>query len=324
MFGFCVHRHSNQSAWLAPLVMLWVGMPFAALAQEASGPASVPVVAKVKKSTPSGSQKGTVIVPEGTIFQTPSFDGQVIGTVGEGQIFDISLGKLGAFYKIRIRPGLLGWISEAEIKPNAGTQMQGPDTPPDEGTSPAGRSAKGDKAPVEKKKVISGRRFRGLALENINYSEKTMGKIRRDVLLFYGLKFSGPNTVFSGFVETDAEILFHSGAPGYYQAATGNPASGFIMMGNFLFETTVPQGRDSMLFYGFGPNFRLSHIETSLKNDPDAGSYRAYAMDDMTIGAVFNLGATYAIGSYALRLEGRYYWETQQYFSFGLAIQKEF
>ncbi|HRO68601.1 MAG TPA: SH3 domain-containing protein [Pseudobdellovibrionaceae bacterium] len=274
----------------------------------------------VEAQRKAGSQKGIITVPEASIFNQPNFEGQVIGMANQGQVFDISTGTRDSFYKIRLRPGFTGWISEAEIRPINSNQAKKIETQRKKAMAEA-------KKPPErrpKRKPLEQRRFRGLALESMNFSEKTMGKTRRSGLLLYGLKVSGPNTLFDGEIETDAEILFHSGAPGYYQEATGHPAGGFLMVGNFLFQTTMPKGENLMAFYGFGPSFRLSHFEVSLSDDPSPGGERSYALDDMTIGAVFNFGAMMTFGSYAARLEARYYWETQQYMSFGLAFQKEF
>lgn len=276
--------------------------------------------APAQEKASAGSQKGIITVQEASIFNQPNFDAQVIGMVNEGQVFDISTGTRESFYKIRLRPGFTGWISEAEIRPIDAGQAKKIETRRKK------NQAQMKKAPEKrpKSKPLDQRRFRGLVLESMNFSEKTMGKTRRGNLLLYGLKFSGPNTLFDGEIETDTEVLFHSGAPGYYKEATGNPAGGFLLMGNFLFQTTLPRSENLMVFYGFGPSFRLSHFEVSLSNDPSAGGKRSYALDDMTVGAVFNLGALMTFGSYAARLEGRYYWETQQYMSFGLAFQKEF
>ncbi|MBX3040781.1 MAG: SH3 domain-containing protein [Bdellovibrionaceae bacterium] len=322
MFGSFASRRFGTLLLLATLCGLT-----AAEAQQKKATRRAPAQASPAAAAPApakaaaGSQKGIITVAEASIFNQPNFDGQVIGMAGEGQVFDISTGTRDSFYKIRLRPGFTGWISEAEIRPINSGQAQKIETQRKKTVQAQAKKA-AEKRP--KAKPMDQRRFRGLALESMNFTEKTMGKTRRSNVLLYGLKVSGPNTLFEGDIETDTEILFHSGAPGYYKDATGNAAGGFMLMGNFLFQTTIPRSENLMAFYGFGPSFRLSHFEVSLNNDPGPGGKRSYALDDMTVGAVFNLGAVMSFGSYAARLEGRYYWETQQYMSFGLAFQKEF
>lgn len=57
----------------------------------------------------------------------------------------------------------------------------------------------------------------------------------------------------------------------------------------------------------------------------DEINQKSYDLSDMTLGAVFGVGLNLMLGDqYALRLDGRYYWESERYFALGLAIQKEF
>lgn len=270
----------------------------------------------------ASSQKAVITVPEATVFKEADFDGPVLGSLREGQVYDISVRKLGPFYRIRIRPGVMGWISEAEVQVislSQARQLEGERRRAQQ----EGREAEASPA-RRSSKEFDQRRFRGFVLESVNFKEDTMAASRQESLLFYGFKMSGPGTLFEGELETDAEILIHPGAPSYYRQATGNSASGFIVIGNFLFLTQIPQSETMMPYYGFGPSFRLSHFKVSLSDDPTPGNSRSYTLEDLTLGAVFAGGVAFSFRDYALRLEGRYYWEAQRYTSFGLAFQKEF
>lgn len=271
----------------------------------------------------AASQKGLISSEETYIFKEADPDSDVLAVLPPGKSYDISTGKLNGFYKIRLKPGMIGWVNEMDIK------VDGQPSPPKRGA----KKTPGKKTTVAKKKEATPqrpstplhlKRFRGLALESVNFTEDTMGQVRSENLLFYGFKWSGNNTFIEGEVYTDTEILFHSGAPKYYETATGKDAGGFILMGNFLFQTDVPFSRKAMAFYGFGPAFRYSHFEATLDNDPSAGKTRSYALEDMTVGAVFNAGVAFAIARSAVRMDLRYYWEIQRYTSLGLAFQLDF
>lgn len=281
----------------------------------ASAP-SKPAPAKKPARKKPVSQKGMITAEIATIFREPNFDSEVMATARPKQVFDISIGKRGPFYKIRLKPGVTGWISDAEVKPMGQVSSRS--------QTKRAKTAKAEPAkrtPPPKSKPFHLLKHRGLGLEFINFTEDTMGKVRNESLIFYGYRFSGENTLTEGMY-TDAEILFHFGAPGYYEDATGRGADGLIMLGNFMFVTTVPQSRNVMAYYGFGPMFRFSQFRTELL---EKGKYKGYELTDVNLGAVFGLGIGVAIGDrYAVRLDGKYYWETQRYTSFGLAFQVEF
>ena len=256
------------------------------------------------------AQKGTIVNDGALIYQDASFDSPVINTLKRGQVFNISTGKKGPFYKIRLKPGSLGWVADTDIKPGVHNFK------PTKKEKPKVTSL--DRA---KKRPFSRQRYRGPVLEYVTFQETTMSKTRRDPLLFYGFKWSGPNTLFDGDIYTDANVLFHYGAPKYYADITGKSADGWIILANFLFETFLPQGRDVGIFYGFGPMFKYSHFNLTART---GSTDLTYAADDMSIGAVFNLGVAARFGEYDLRLDGKYYWEKEKYPSLGVAVQALF
>lgn len=276
------------------------------------------------------SQKAVVIVEEATIFKDPNFDGEVIGSAKGGQVFMISIGKKEMFYKIRLKPGVTGWVSDADIRPIGAAGAAAQKTPAKPGDKKKAGKKDPKQAAAEKKKApkkgkpIQLNRYRGLAIEFINFTEDTMGKVRSASLPFYGFRWTGQNTLMGPESYIDSEILFHTGAPSYYEDATGNSAGGFILTGNFLFVTDVPQSRNVMAYYGFGPMFRFSQFHAKLSNVPTNGKTKEFEMADASIGGLIAGGVAVAISDkYAVRLDGRYYWETQRYTAFSLAIQME-
>lgn len=245
------------------------------------------------------AQKGTVVADEAMVYQDPDFDAPILAKLHMGQVFSISTGKKNGFYKIRIKPGSTGWVSDAEIQPGVHKKL----TP---------EEIKENTEEVEaKSKPYFASRFRGISLDMINFTEDTMGAERNASTLFYGVNFHGYNTLFSGEIFTESNLLFHSGAPSYYEDYTKQSASGFIFIADFLLQTVIPSTQNFLYYYGFGPMFKYSHFDLQLGGGNSAKNYSA---DDMTLGALFNVGVGFRAGNFSVRPQVKYYWEKSGYF----------
>jgi len=266
------------------------------------------------------SQKAKVINEGAQVYKDADFDAPVLTQLKAGQVYDISLKTKGPFYKIRIKPGLTGWIADTDVRTG---KAAGVKTPPDAGKKPVPeKTPKKDEKNefLEKKPTRSfyGSRYRGPVLAYLTYNENTMGDLRSQNLPFYGFKVQGPHTMFTGDLRTDADFLFHFGAPSYYEKGTGFPASGWIFITDFVFETAYPQSKWHMLTFGFGPMFKYSHYQVTLLQNSKQVSY---SLDDMNLGAVFDGGLAFRIAdTYALRFNVKYYWEKTKYWGGSLTF----
>ena len=272
-------------------------------------------IAQIKSTTTAetGSQKGQVIAEDLVdIYKDPDFDSKVIGRAEPGKIYDISKYPKGPFYKIRLKHGLLGWISDAEVKPTT-AQIE-----PQKKNKPI--KEKAESKEISKKPFLK-MRFRGPSIEIVNWIEDTAAATRTETLNFYGMNWSGYNTMISGDVYTDANLLFALNAPKYYQRVTGNSAGGWIFKMNFLFQTPLPQTKYYLLYYGFGPSFTYSHFDVTLVEN---SKNQSYALDDMSVGAVFNIGLSFKIGTISPRVSVKYYWEKKQMPAVALSLGWEF
>ncbi|KHD87758.1 MAG: hypothetical protein OM95_12135 [Bdellovibrio sp. ArHS] len=255
------------------------------------------------------AQQATVLLDGALVYQDADFDAPVIATLKRGAVHSISTGKKGPFFKIRLKPGSVGWISDTDVKPGV-YKLAAPK-----------EEKKRVEEKEEKRKPFFATRYRGPALDFINFTEDTLGQERSEFLPFYGVKFNGFNTIFTGEIYTEGNILFHLGAPKYYSEVTGKGGDGFIFLADFLFQTVLPQGKNGIFFYGFGPMFRYSHFTLEVPNGTKTLSYSA---DDMTLGAVFDLGLSWRFGRYSVRTDAKYYWERTKYYGFGLNLGWEF
>lgn len=265
------------------------------------------------------SQKAVVLNEGALVYKEADFDAPVLTRFKAGQVYEISLKTKGPFYKVRVKPGVVGWIADTDVRPKNAAKVQN-----DKGVTvkKPDKKEENDSFPEKKKpqKSFYSSRYRGPMLAYLSYTENTMGDLRTQTLPFYGVKIAGPNTMFDGDLRTDAEFLFHSGAPAYYQTSTGFPASGWTFLTDFIFETASPQSKWHMLTFGFGPMFKYSHYEVSL-NALQNAKQATYSLDDMVFGAVFDVGLAFRIAdTYALRFNVKYYWEKTKYWGGSLTF----
>lgn len=261
------------------------------------------------------SQKATVVHEAAVVFKDADFDSAQIAEVKGGEVYEISNLKKGIFYKIRLKDGQLGYIADNEVRPGvlnkAKKQSQSNQKENQNGNIKS--NTVGNK---NSSKPFITKRYRGPKIEMVNFTEDTMGKTANETLGFLGLNVAGQNTMFAGETYADANLLFYSGAPSYYKKATGNAASGYILLANFSLETTIPMAKTYMFFYGFGLGLRMSHFDVTLNETSRSVSY---ALDDITIGALLNSGVAFQTGASSIRLDLKYYLEKKFYPALGLS-----
>ena len=274
-----------------------------------------------KAVNPNAAQKALISGEQAYIFEQPNFDSEVITILTPSKTpYYISSGKWGPFYKIRLAPGKTGYVLDSDIRILKDPKNKSQDK---------NKKIEGEPADPKKKQARKPRRaasfknarYWGPVLQMTDFTENTMGNIHHQYLPFYGVKVSGAQTVFDDDTNTEADFLLHWGSPSYYTDATSNTAAGFLLFADLLWQSLQQQSKNVMTFYGAGPLFRYSHISSTLT----IGSTKSeYALDDMVLGAAFNAGMVTRLSEYALRLDAKYYWEKQKYWSIGLAFQFEF
>lgn len=258
------------------------------------------------------AQKATVITDGALVYQEADFDAPVILTLKRGDVFSVSIGKKGPFYKIRIKPGTLGWVADTDVKPGV-VKL----TPLPEDKRLFDKS--GEKSP--QKKPFFATRYRGPSFTYVNFTEDTLGQERSSFLPFFGAKFNGFNTVISGEIYTEGNIMFHFGAPSYYADVTKKTAQGFVVISDFLLQTVSVLGKSQLFFYGLGPMVKYSHFEIQVPNGTSTSNYSA---DDLNLGVVANVGLAFRLGDLSLRTDAKYFWERTKYYALGVNLGWEF
>lgn len=290
------------------IFLAWPGEQMQAQAQPVATPQAPTVIAEIVGEYPY-------------VYAQPDFDSPVFATLKTGTYYRVSKQQFDlGFHRISFAKGKNGYISSSEIK-----IVTKPLVRQSKQKSASGHVRVNEKKEVKKKptKPIYISRYQGVIFEQQNYIEDTMSKTRSDNILFFGYRLVGFNTLFSGEMSTDLAILYHSGAPGYYEKITGQPTSGQIINMQFTFDTIIPLAHSFMASYGFGPMIKYSHFQVSLKNPAGFGN-DSYVLDDMNFGVLFRLGAATRIGIFGLRADVKYYIESKQYIGVNVSTLYEF
>ncbi len=148
------------------------------------------------------------------------------------------------------------------------------------------------------------------------YKESINGGDYSANLLTYGLKLTGTDVLLGGAL-MDVNILFHYGAPEYYDRLSVTKPTGFISWMDFNLLLPVMMREDSLIGIGLGPLLVLSNMSASDSN-------QTYSMWALNAGVTAEVTAGVRFGEVALRLDGKYWFERQTYRQLQIALQTVF
>ncbi len=264
----------------------------------------------------SAADPATITNEGASVFLQPDFDSDTIAQLPEGEKVEVSkrifpgANKMGAFHRIKLPNGKMGFISDAEFKMGDSVKTQ-----------PAAAATKTE-APKENKKYtpFASSRYRGLSIDYVGYKEQTMGIQPTSNLVFYGFKMVGPDLMVEGDMVTEININVLPSAPPFYSEATSG-ANGWVLHSDFEFESIFTQTANVATYAGFGPMFKYDHYSISYTS---AGKNNSYDVDDMILGAVFSAGFGLRMGRTCLRTEFKYNWEKTMYWGLGTSLLFQF
>ncbi|MEZ4872318.1 MAG: hypothetical protein R2827_08745 [Bdellovibrionales bacterium] len=281
--------------------------------------------AQSKNSKKPQSQTGLIAVEGATVYKTADFDATIMDYLSKGKKYRISMrtyegaGGLGVFYKIRLRKKVFGYIADNEIIPE-----NKPGGPPGSNTE-----GEGDPAPnpvfdqaidiSEGAEPLYFRKFWGGGLTYLNLTEEFEGKTLTSFETMVSFKMTGPGVLFDG-PPVDLEINVGFQPPPYYAAEFAENVSGLFSVGSLMLINPLSESTKGMMYYSFGVMYNFTSFQMNVTNETPPRDYDA---QKLTAGVVFGAGYAFNLGSQVVRLEGKYYYEDQQYISVGLSYQFE-
>ena len=270
---------------------------------------------------PQKANRAKILTEGALVYEKADYDSSVLGTLKAHQIYEVSQKSFAGFHRIRVG-NKIGYIDQSDLQPLNFTFESEAKANKVSQKSKKSKNKKLQEAQApRRKRPFALSRFVGPAIASVNFTENTMGSKLSEAETFYGVKLSGTDILIEGDINTEINLMFHSGAPGYYETYTGQAGSGWTFLTDFQLQNVSTLSPIAIGIFGFGPMFRFSKFDVALR---DAGVTTAYAATDMVLGVAFSLGLGVRLGTVALRSEYKYYWEKTQYSGLTAALQFDF
>lgn len=258
----------------------------------------------------SAAVLATVSVDGAMVYNRPDFDSKVIAYLHKGSKVTVSQKVFGAFRKVLVRKGLVGYISEVDVN------AKGPGASSSH-ASPHDKKAKNKRPRPRLHRPVADTRWIGALLGYVNYREQIAGGKPAANLMTYGLKLTGPNILLRGPYLMDLNLAVHAGAPKYYEQGADVTPSGFLVMIDTPLLFPVGDSRDSMAYLGIGPLLTYSAFDVILQG-------QNFHLEEMKLGLSLLVGYGYRIGDAIARLEAKYFIEKTQYVGVQFGLQGAF
>lgn len=290
--------------------------------------------AREKKSSPSSSKKrdpgqyAIIIVDGAAVYTVPNFDSPVKEYLDRGKRYKVStkvypgIGGLGAFYKILLKRGVFGYITDVDVEISsrkAGEVLRDQDRSEIENDPLKIQEDLEDSTEdPEFAQTLYLNSFTGVSLLTANYTETVGAKKRSSATPMIGFRRSGP-TSYMGGMPLDLELAMTNQVPALYDSVTSS-RSGYLFLGSALAMFPLSDQSNKLIYYAFGPSFKYSRFDLNLTNTPSLGTIQSH---ELALGAEIAIGAAFKVFStWCLRLDARYNYENEGYSILSIAIQK--
>ncbi len=250
------------------------------------------------------SQKAKILSPDVEIYADADFDSDIIAEVKQGDTYDISDKTYGAFYRIKLKSGKIGYIVDYELDIEGKGPFKERDLDELIYEDALKRAKENPQDEDEEEVQLFGRLYGGPTLQSISYRENILGGEQSDNLYAIGYK---------NISLISWSILGAFAAPKYYAEKTGGSAKALNLWADFGFSNPmVVFQRSQIRFSGsFFSHFSFVQVDTLL---------RKYDMHEITLGLALELGWLYSFKKSAIDLAIKYYVDKSNYAGVGLSF----
>ena len=287
----------------------------------------IPVSAQQSKT----ALQATVVSDGAAIYEKPDFDSKVIEFVAFQTVISVSRKAyagaegLGLFHKTRVR-GKIGYIPDTDIRvgekdrereKEREKERERPE-PSKVKVEPKPKSMAYDKdeddGPAVTPVYLS--RYLGVAVSRVRFTEKFSGRKLSDNLIMYGLRMTGPGTLFDG-PPLDVNVWFSRQKPDYYDIFSSN-LNGFLLFGDVMALFPIVNLDNWVVNWGLGAMWTFTRYRLQIRGENTDSL-------EVRIGLNFGLGVGARLGkNYLLRADAKYFVERTHYPGFLLSLQKEY
>ena len=287
----------------------------------------------------NSAQLGIVSIDGAMVYKDSNFDAPVIAYLKKGKKVRVSSRRYGAFYRVLVKRGVVGYISDIDVKVVGGdrsvkkkrkkrrkksrrkkrkrSEEFGEDSSDEDW---AGSSDKRFRKP---KKSIFAKRYVGAFLGVVNFKEEVLGQKVSSNVNVIGAKVTGPELLFEGPYIFDINLMMSLSAPSYYGEISSTAVSGFfaILDAQVLYPYSTPTYEKWTIYFGGGPFL----IYSKFGNVTVDGEDQPLDLQDLKLGVSALAGFSYEIGKdYLAKIEPKFFLEKNSYFGIFASIQKEF
>ena len=288
-----------------------------------------------KRKRRDRGQDAVVIVDGSAVYQAQNFDAPVMEYLDRGSKVKISkkvypgIGGLGTFYKIRLRKGVYGYITDVDIEisgksgiENTRNQLNNNNEISDDPLKIRDDLEKPDPVTVFGKTMYLTRFF-GLEFSSVDYTEKIAGSAQSSTESMFGIRLSGPGKQMGG-LPIDYGLKFLTSAPSFYDKFFAS-SSGFLIMSHayamFPFLVDKPT---QVLYYQFGPTLKYSAFDVKTGTGSALAGLNVDSQE-IVLGAGLGLGYAIRFGKkWSLRLDAVYQYENEGYMDLSAAVQMQY
>jgi hypothetical protein len=263
------------------------------------------------------AQDAVVAVDGSMVYKSADFDAAVIGYLPRGKQVKVSSKPFGAFHRVGLKQGMVGYISDADLLSMDGRPMSDVNQGKlQQKLTKGGKEIKVKRDRSTKLRPVAVATAVGPMFGLVQYRELINRRDYSDQIGFFGLKYTTRASFIDGSFGMEIDALYFSGAPNYYKAVSSVAPGGFIALFDLiltysLFDFSRHKGAFTV---GAGPFVGYSEIRTELNG-------QKFKQNRTEIGAVINGTLNYRVmAPLILKGEVRYYIEKSAYMGYHAGV----
>lgn len=255
-------------------------------------------------------QKAKIVSPEVEVYAQSDFDSEVISSVYEGEHYLISDKTYGAFYRIKLKNGKIGYIVDYELDIEGKGRFKEKDLDVllyEDAMKLKPETNSANRSDAEEEEAVFGRAYSGPTVQLINFHENVLGADQVDDLVAVGYK---------KVADMAWSLSGSFKVPKYYSDyadKTGGNAKGLKLWTDLGFSNEVADlsSNSSLRFSGtFFTQVSLIELVTPA---------RKYDLYDVTLGVALEAACLIKIGNSAIDMALKYYFDKSNYTGLGLS-----
>lgn len=251
----------------------------------------------------------TVVTDGAAVYAKPDFDSTVLGFLPyEAQAVASTKalsgrGGMGLFHRVRYK-SMQGYIPDTDIRIAEKVMIPAKEKSPSKAFEKIEPEKENDSvAPIYLTRYLGG------AFSMVNFTERYSGKNLSANMPMYGLRMTGPGTLFDG-PPLDFNLWFSMSKPSYFSRFSSGEATGFLLFGDVMAMLPLLDTSKFILNYGLGLMWTYTRYKIPVKE-------LTIDSQELRVGIDLAFGGGYRIGKKNLiRADVKYYIEKTSYLGY--------